>query len=200
MATAGDPPSNIPNPDPSLLTTAQLLRELTNLRELVDARIGPIVNRLDAMDSSVNDKVTHLRELHEEKLQSIDTQFRERDVRTDQAAASTKIAVDAALQAAKEAVGEQNKSSALAIAKSETATTKQIDQLQTLIQTNSDATNDKINDIKARLDRGDGMVRGTADTHTERRLDVGSMVGIIVGIVGVASLTVAVLTLALHHG
>jgi hypothetical protein len=46
-----------------------------------------------------------------------------------------KIAVDAALQATKEAVAEQNRSFALATDKSETATMKQIDALGLAIQT-----------------------------------------------------------------
>jgi predicted transcriptional regulator len=195
-----DPPGNIPNPDPSILTTAQLLRELANQKELVDATVGPIISRLDVMDRSIDSKVTHLRELHDEKFVSIDKQFDERDVRTDLLATGTKIAVDAALQAAKEAVGEQNKSSALAIAKSETATTKQIDQLQTLIQTNNDATNDKINDIKARLDRGEGGKTGVAADRTERHMDGTFVLAIIMAVTGVVSIVVAVgVAVSWHH-
>lgn len=80
-------------------------------------------------------KLNSLADTHAEKLNRIQTQFRERDVRTERSSKDSEVAVDAALQAAKEAVGEQNKSSALAIAKSEAATTKEIDQLGGLINT-----------------------------------------------------------------
>lgn len=83
-------------------------------------------------------------------------------MRTEQSSKDSKVAVDAALQAAKEAVGEQNKSSALAIAKSETATTKQIDQLGILIQNNTKAFDDKISDLKDRLTRIEGMGQGAS--------------------------------------
>src|SRR6202795_1866601 len=193
-------PENIPNPDSSLLTTAQLLRELANQKELVEATVGPIISRLDAMDRSIDSKIKHLRELHDEKFVSIQKQFTERDVRTDLLATGTKIAVDAALQAAKEAVGEQNKSSALAIAKSETSTTKQIDQLQTLIQTNNDAINDKINDLKARLDRGEGGKTGVAADRTERHMDGTFALAVIMAVTGVVSIVVAVgVAMSLHH-
>src|SRR4030095_3859037 len=58
------------------------------------------------------------------------------------------------------AVGEQNKSSALAIAKSEAATTKQIDQLSVLIQTMTKAFDDKISDLKDRFNRLEGHGTG----------------------------------------
>jgi hypothetical protein len=177
-----------PIPDPTVLTTQQLLRELTALKELV-------FTRLDGMDEAtrliqaqqvrvpteVDRAVQNLRELlesrfvafelrfeernveklYDEKFHSIETQFKERDTRTEQTSKDSKVAVDAALQAAKEAVGEQNKSSALAIAKSEASTAKQIDQLQTLITTTSNNSDEKIADLKERLTRIEGMTGGS---------------------------------------
>ena len=139
-----------PSPDPTLLTTEQLLREIEHLRAF-------LVGRLEAMDKAMvifNENITrvptdtdkqiqHLKELHDEKFESIKIQFIERDTRTEQTSRDSKVAVDAALQAAKEAVGEQNKSSALAIAKSEASTIKQIDQQGLLISTATKALEDK---------------------------------------------------------
>ena len=122
-------------PDPSTLTTAQLHRELASLRELIEAR-------LDGTDKR------------------IEIQFTERDKRSEQTAKDSKIAVDAAFSAAKEAVSEQNKSSALAISKSETATTKQIDSISSLISASSKATDEKIEDVKARLQMIEGQKQG----------------------------------------
>jgi uncharacterized membrane protein len=150
-----DFPVNAPLVSP---TTAQLYREITNLHQLIDIR-------LDAMDKAVvlfnenltrvptdtDKQITHLREflvselskvadVHNEKFTSVEAQFVERDMRRNQSAMDSKTAIDAALQAAKEAVG-----------KSEISTTKQIDQQSSLIHTTSQGLNDKIDDIKSRL-------------------------------------------------
>ena len=172
-----------PIPDPTVLTTQQLLRELTALKELVFTRLDGMdeatrliqaqqarvptevdraVNNLRELLEARNNSIeTNLRDVYDEKFHSIETQFKERDTRTEQTSKDSKVAVDAALQAAKEAVGEQNKSSALAIAKSEASTAKQIDQLQTLITTTSNNSDEKIADLKERLTRIEGMTGGS---------------------------------------
>lgn len=126
----------------------------------MDKAIQLLQTSSDRLPGFVKEEVDHLRVLHEEKFASIAVQFAERDTRTEQTSRDSKVAVDAALQAAKEAVGEQNKSSALAIAKSETATTKQIDQIGSLISTTSNAFNDKVDDIKGRLTIIEGKALG----------------------------------------
>lgn len=151
----------------------------------------------DRFPVRIDEKIAALREVneqrfnavtatHEEKFSSIQTQFRERDVRTEQSSKDSKVAVDAALQAAKEAVGEQNKSSALAIAKSETATTKQIDQLGMLIQTMTKGFDDKIVDVKDRVTRIEGTGSGVSAT-------VGYVVGGVGILIGLGGLILAFL-------
>lgn len=227
-----NPPSKsagdlVPIPDPSLLTTKQLQREVFGLRELLETRlVGTdttsrlvreiIETRLDGMDKAIrllqdtadkfpariDEKITALKEVHQqkfeamfdtniEKFSSIQTQFRERDVRAEQSSKDSKVAVDAALQAAKEAVGEQNKSSALAIAKSETATVKQIDQLATLIQSMTKGFDDKIGDVKDRLTRIEGKGEGTDKSRQTQQSSssfivaiIGMVVGLVIGAVG----------------
>jgi hypothetical protein len=73
------------------------------------------------------------------------------------------------LQAAKEAVAEQNRSFALATGKSETATMKQIDALGLAIQTANKGLDDKIADMKDRLTRIEGMDLGS-NRHREQQL------------------------------
>jgi hypothetical protein len=114
----------------------------------------------DKFPARMDEKIESLRGVHNEKFESIQKQFIERDVRTDQTSRDSKVAVDAALQAAKEAVAEQNRSSALAIAKSEASTVKQIDQMGLLIQTGNKAVDDKFDDIKERLTRIEGKGEG----------------------------------------
>jgi hypothetical protein len=180
-----------PDPDPTRLTTDQLTREIAVLSASTTAGLAAvreiIQTRLDGMDKAIrllqdgadrfpariDEKIVALRHEHDqkfaqldstfaEKFNSIQTQFRERDVRTEQAAGAVKIAVDAALQAQKEAAGEQNRSNALAQSKSETAFTKQIDQMSILIQTMTKGFDDKIADVKDRLTRIEGIGAGSA--------------------------------------
>jgi|SRR5665213_658493 len=146
-----------PIPDPSTLTTSQLHRELASLRELIEAR-------LDGTDKR------------------IEIQFIERDKRAEQTAKDSKLAVDAAFSAAKEAVKEQNTSSALAIDKSEKATTKQIDGISSLISASSKATDEKIEDVKARLQMIEGQKAG-----------VGMSAGVLLQIVLAASAVAAII-------
>jgi hypothetical protein len=199
----------VPQPDPTLLTTAQLTREISNARELIESEINGAVTMLEGrisvadkhtdvsiraakeiietrllgMDKAVallqgiqdrfpllmDEKLCQLKSLHQEKFNSIATQFAERDTRTEQTAAGVKIAVDAALQAAKEAVAEQNRSFALATGKSETATMKQIDALGLAIQTANKGLDDKIADMKDRLTRIEGMDLGSSRNREEQR-------------------------------
>jgi hypothetical protein len=102
------------------------------------------------------DRATHevqrLQELHAEKFAAVQNQFEERDKRTEQLTLADKTAIAAALQAQKEAVNAQNIANATATTKAEIAFTKQIDSLA-----------DKINDIKSRVDQGEGKGRGSSD-------------------------------------
>ena len=173
----------VPVPDPTALTTAQLRRELATLRELVEAQIqtqsAAVTARLDAMDEAngirldsmrevpgvIREQITHLKELHEERFGSIALQFKERDVRTEQAASASKQALDAALLAAKELVSQQNEANLAAALKSELAFTKQIDQIGTIISTLEQAITDRLLELKERIDRGEGGDAGSGRTR-----------------------------------
>lgn len=151
--------------DPTPLTTSQLLREIGSLKELVFTEIVAVKEGIKIahedlvrVPTDVQRQVEALRELLETKIIDSDNlkeeKFRNIDKRLDlveqariEQKKDTATAVDAALKAAKEAVTEQNTSNVLAINKSETSTTKQID--------NQDS---KINDIKDRLIRLEALV------------------------------------------
>lgn len=182
--------------DPTELTVKMLLRELENLREVIEARLDgndkiTVILQEGQRNTGVEARmaVENLKDLHAEKFSSIQTQFQERDVRTEQTSKDGKVAVDAALQAAKEAVGEQNKSSALAIGKSESATTKQIDQIGITIQGMTSNLNDKIEDVRARLNVIDGRVKGGAENKDDHRSNIAIGVSVIMAVVAVAALS-----------
>jgi hypothetical protein len=126
-------------------------------------------------------------------------QFAERDVRLDQASIATKIAVDAALQAQKEAANATNVSNTAAIAKSELNTTKLIDGIVALLNSTVKATDEKISDLKGRLDRGEGNTIGVQHNVNERRNDSNTMIAYITLAIAAATGVIALLGyIALH--
>jgi hypothetical protein len=173
----GDLQRNIPIPDPSFLTTQQLYREVTGLKEVVKGWV-------DGVSGTVDTRITGELSRFEEKFLSIQVQFRERDVRTEQSAGQVKLAVDAALQAQKEAAGEQAKSFTLATNKSETSMNAQITGLDS-----------KINDVKDRLNRVEGMGLGRNVEHSERATGNMSMISVVSlvvsALIGIGAIIVA---------
>lgn len=185
----------VPRPDPTVLTTAMLQREIATSREVIETRLDGMDKAIELLQRTTDkfpqhivEAVDRLQELHTEKFKSIATQFVERDTRTEQTSRDSKVAVDAALQAAKEAVGEQNKSSALAIAKSEAATTKQIDQIGQMIAATNNAMNDKIDDIKTRLTTIESYKKGGYE-------GMGSVGSIVMGVAAVIAVIVSIVAL-----
>lgn len=191
-------------------------RQITGLKEALEARLDGMDKMAAAMTAclerrpvEIKDQITHLHDLimaeiakisavSVERFARIDTQFIERDKRTDQLSLADKTAVAAALQAAKEAVGAQNTSNSIAIAKSESSTVESIRQLQTLFNSAIAAVNDKLNDTRSRLDRGDGNIIGTSDAKGQSRDDKidqrGFTFGIIGMIIGMGALVLTVVT------
>ena len=173
--------SNIPVPDPTLLTTEQLRRELSSLRELVETRLHGMDKAANLLNENVtrfpteiDKQVAHLKEFFLEKFgtvfekfTSVQKQFEERDVRTVAAATAATTAVNAALQAQKEAAGAQNDSLSASIAKSEAATIKQIEGINILLAAQAAALGDKIVAVSARLDRGEGKETGGHDKRND---------------------------------
>jgi hypothetical protein len=157
----------------------QLDRAIESLRSLLEARqegaSAVIKQRLDGMDKAielfqkftdrtpeyVRDQVTHLRELHEAGFESIRTQFILLKQATEQLDLANKTAIAAALQAQKESAGETQKSSQAAIAKSENSTSEAIKALTTTFNAAITGATDRINDLKSRLDRGEGKTNVT---------------------------------------
>lgn len=177
-----------PVPDPTTLTTQNLQREIHIAREIIETRLVGLEKEVEAKQTNIEkiseiikNAVAHLKELHEEKFGSIQTQFNERDTRTEQTSRDSKVAVDAALQAAKEAVGEQNKSFSQAIQKSETITSKQIEQIGILIANMQKAFDDKIDDMKERIISIEERIT-SIESEKRGRSDVWGYVGVIIGI------------------
>ncbi len=203
----------VPNPDPTVRTVEQLQRDIGATREIVEAtiagQISTITQRLVGMDKAIElvqestnripkhiiDEVGKLEALHSERfasverrteiqLQSIAIQFAERDKRTEQLSLADKTAIAAALQAQKEAAGAQNESNAAANAKMEANFAKLIEQGHSLLMEVRRNTEAQINDLKSRLDKGEGRLSGGIDTTHGFRDNIGIIIAVLA--VGVA--------------
>lgn len=190
---------SVPDPDPTVRTVEQLQRDIGATREIVEANGKAtrevLETRLSGMDkaiellqraadkipTNVKDEVAQLRELHEEKFGSIATQiaiqfsgiatqFNERDKRTEQLSLADKTAIAAALQAQKEAAGAQNESNAAANTKMESNFAKLIEQGSALVLEIRRNTDVQLNDLKSRLDKGEGKL-SVADPAINAQLE-----------------------------
>lgn len=167
--------------DPSLLTTQLVWREISSLKELLQARVTEVEKGIKVahddlvrVPTEVEKSVGGLQSLmenkifYENKLSTlqfgfIEKQFAWLEVLRVEQKRDTATAVDAALKAAKEAVAEQNTSNVLAINKSEAATSKSIDELARLVNTGMGNLNDKISEVKDRFIVHDSTSRGKHD-------------------------------------
>jgi hypothetical protein len=190
---AADDPHDIgellPRPDPTRLTTDQLRRELSALREILTARLDAMDRATSLLDATVNrtptiiqTEISHVRELMNEKFTAVEQRFHERDVRFDQQNQANAAALDAALRAARELGDLQSKANALANAKTEESVTQQLKALTEKIDVNTQ-----------RLDRGEGSMTGAAGVRTESRLDRGQITSVIVAIISAVSVAVAII-------
>ncbi len=177
-----------PRPDPTILTTEQLLRAISAVEAVFDARFDGhkmLIDRLridvDAVPERIDFRIEHLRDLDNVKFESIQTQFTERDTRTESTARDSKLAVDAALQAAKEAV-----------AKSEGATIKLLDQLGLQIQSSTKVLDDKIFLLNERMTRSEGKGQGTEATNVVHQTTSSYVVALIVAVLLFVSVSVNV--------
>jgi hypothetical protein len=184
-------PDRVPRPDPTVLTTAQLLRELSNLREIIEARLNGMDMAVQLLNANVtrvptdtDRQIGHLKELHSERFAGVDKQFVERDIRSKAAEETTATAISAALLAADRAA-----------AKSEVAMAEKLNSLAALVDRSIAALGDKVSDLGDRLNRSEASFAGMATQRNDSRQNIGVMVAL--AVLG-ASLVSLVIGLAVH--
>ena len=191
--------NGIPVPDPSVLTTDIVNAAKEDLRRETDTAVHNRDAAINALRIELMGEIRRLEDIQRERLLRIDQRFEERDERTGQIADLARISLDAALAAAKEAVGEQNRSNALSITKSESSMKEQVTANAVQAGTRIDALSDKFDDLKSRIDRGEGGQNGQRYERTEQRdtrsehrgvqtLSTNIMVGVGLVIIGVLAL------------
>jgi archaellum component FlaC len=163
-------------PDPTQRTIDTLHREVAGLRE-VDSLL-----------------IKGIEQITSEKFRSVDTRFELIERQRVEQKADTKAAVDAALTAQKEAVREQTIASERAIAKSETATSKQLDQMTATFTASIGGVTDLLNDAKDRIGKIDTRlsnietakqtVTETNTTHMASNSQTIAIAAIVAGLLG----------------
>jgi hypothetical protein len=164
-----------PIPDPTVLTTEQLLREIGALKDLVESW----------MDG--------LEQVNAEKMRSVWSQFETVERQRVEQKADTKAAVDAALAAQQDAVREQTIASERSIAKSEAATTRQLEQLGATFDKSIGNLSEIAADNKDRIRTLEATKTGASETIASQRLNVGALVGVSMLLVLIVSVAVTIL-------
>jgi hypothetical protein len=172
---AKDPNSRVPVPDPTLLTTQALIREIASLRELMETQVAA------------------LEDVEDQKFFKVEQQFELVERQRVEQKKDTKDAVDAALTAQKEAVREQTAASERAIAKSEAATSKQLDQLSITFTTAIAAIQRELGEMKERLTAIEQQRLGAKEDRTGLYATLGTLATF-------AFLAIAVVTLIATRG
>jgi hypothetical protein len=161
----------------------------------------------DGLQRQYSEKVSGVQRQYAEKFEGVqkqlealqrqfDTQFKERDARTDQFARDNKIAIDAALKAQQDAFNAQNTATALAAGKTEANFTKQIDNLVALnntsnaglesrITTLASGLESRINTLTASLESKIGDLKDRLTLIEGRGSGYASSWGIAVAVIGV---------------
>lgn len=130
--------------------------------------------------------------VNQEKFASIETQLSLVERQRVEQKQDTKAAVDAALAAAKEAVKEQTTASQLSIGKSEASTKEQLTQLSATFTTAQSGMSAALVGLTTRVERIENARTAVVDQRTDTRGNVGMVVGLVGGSIGVLSLIVSV--------
>jgi hypothetical protein len=169
---------SVPVPDPTALTTENLRREILGLRELLESK-------------SAGDLALVL-----EKFLKVEQQFELVERQRVEQKKDTKDAVDAALTAQKEAVKEQTTASERAIAKSETGTNKQLEQLAENFRTENSGLRVTIDDLKDRVRGIEANKQGASEVRVERTsnvMQVTAVIGMVIFFLGFVVALVALI-------
>lgn len=176
------------------------LRDLITTRlDAMDRAATVFAENLNRVPTLLDRETARLTALFEEKTNNIRASISGRDDQARQDKVTAASTVDLALASLKELIASQNASNALAIAKAESATANDLVSLNAIIGTTKDGLNSEINNLKQRLDRGEGMSRGQKELRQEDHMATGSIAAMITGIVGVLALVLALFTYAMPH-
>jgi hypothetical protein len=166
-----------PVPDPTVLTTEQLLRETANIEKIVDAKTLGLRElleaRLDALDMKMHGHFL----IDTERFDNIDHQFESIESQRQEAKKDNQENLTAALTAQKEDVGK----------------------LEALFKTTTDALRDKIDDLKEVVRTGTARSEGGQNQKNETRATMTAWQGIVGTAAAIVALVLTYLILQTHR-
>jgi len=201
------PPSRLLGPSSeAVVWRAAMEDKLQALRDLMTSRLDSmdrasivLADNVNRVPTLLDRETARLTGLFEEKTSHLRDTLKERDNQAHEDKATAATAVSVALNSLKELINSQNTANAIAIGKAEASVSHDLEALNTLISATKDGLNNEINNLKQRLDRGEGMSRGQKELRQEDHMAAGTIVGMVTGTVGVLALIVAVFTYAMPH-
>jgi cation transport regulator ChaB len=214
MPDESAPYGSVPVPDPTELTSRAvdaLDKKLTALfNTKLEGELQVLEQRLEGIDKAtelartnlpqtVNDQVTHLKELILVMFESVQTQFKERDVRADRESTANTVKVDAAFAAAKEAAAATLATILAAISEIKDTNEKSVGKLEANILQLVKGLADKIEDVKTSttenrqqinsvIDKQVGGRERTTETRSTITFAQGLIAAAIAGILGLAAI------------
>jgi cation transport regulator ChaB len=191
-----------PVPDPTELTDRAIARLRAEMTQYVDGQLAIRDERLKGIDEAtrlrlsgiegvpdqIRQAVTSLELLHDEKFNSIQTQFTERDTRSERESRDNKVAVDAAFAAQKEAAAKQDEANAKAIDKSERATAETIKTNQELNKATTDGLTKSVDEVKLAVASILATKTGATESRTETRAATTDNRSLVFSVLGVGIL------------
>ncbi len=189
-----------PRPDPTELTDAAIARLEKSLTQYIDGEVKVLTTRLEGIDEAtklrltgvtdiptqIDEKVGRLADLTTEKFASVEKRFQERDTRSENEKRDSKVAVDAAFAAQKEASAKQDEGNTKAIDKSERATAETIKTNQDLNAAKTDGLTKGLDEVKDRLTRVESIKLGATEQRqvaTESRTALYATIGVAISVV-----------------
>jgi len=159
-----------PIPDPTALTLQLVFREISALERIINSKLDAIAKATellqrasDRVPSEVDQKIANLHDLQLERISALNGMMDQQIMRVEQSLRDRRMAVEAMVNASKEAVGIASEAAKEAAEKTERNFIKMIDQLGVQTQTESRALDSKITEVKDRLDAGIGTVSARAE-------------------------------------
>jgi len=189
------PPSNIPIPDPSVITEREIAKAKTELREesklalaglrdtfsaTRDGYYANVNNKLESLAENLDKETQRLERLGLEKTALIQAKFDG----VNQRLIDRDSRFEAVFQAQKDAALRQNENVSNSMAKIEASFTKEIDSLKTLLNATKDAITADVANLKGRIDRGEGGFAGARTVTEDVRANTTLNITIISGVVG----------------
>ena len=168
-----------PIPDPTILTTEALHREIWALRVLLQAQLG-------GLEEQLNRRFESEEKLSVTRLESVETKF-----------ALIERSITAGLLAAKELSALQESAGQKAIDKSEVAVAKTIESQGISLQASVNSNSSKIEDLKERVSRMENRAQGATDIRSEQRQSLTMAQGMLAAAAGVIAVIIGFF--ALHH-